>query len=113
MGISSIFQSLGIKRYITALVGLFISVASAVPALAPLVVLLTKLSAALGIVGVTHGTASGTILTQLPATLASIVVILLAIAEQVPSLTPFVPVLKLILAALGGATVAKGLKTNA
>lgn len=108
-----ILKSLGLKRYVTALVGLFISVASTVPALAPLVILLTKLNAALGVVGVTHGASAGTILANLPATLASIVVILLAIAEQVPSLTPFVPVLKLILAALGGATVAKGLKTNA
>lgn len=108
-----ILKSLGLKRYITALVGLFISVASTVPALAPLVILLTKLNAALGVVGVAHGAGAGTILANLPSTLASIVVVLLAIAQQIPQLAAFVPVLQLILAALGGATVTKGLKVNA
>ena len=104
-----IFKSLGIKRYVTALIGLLLSVASGVPSLAPVVVLLTKLNAALGVVGVAHATGAGTILAQVPATLASIVAVLVAVAQQVPQFAPYLPILQLILAALGGATLTKGL----
>lgn len=110
MGIlKALLSSDGLKRYLAAIIGMFLQVVGQVPALTPMVSVLNELNAALGLAGVAHSAAAGTIPGKVTSTLASVAVVLLGIAQLVPQFAPYVPILQTIVAIFGGATMAHGL----
>lgn len=107
----SFFDSLksgGWKRYIASLVTMVIPAVSAVPQLAPFATWLAGIAATFGAVGVAHAAASDNLQGLAPSNIASVIGILLMLAQQVPSLNWLIPILTALAGIFGGAAVAKG-----
>lgn len=108
----NLLASLGLKRYLAAIVSGITSIVVGIPGLAFLIPILTAISAALGATGIVHGTVSSNLLQYKITGLASIVAILILVCEQVPQLKPYLPILQAIAAALGGGAVVQRLVTK-
>lgn len=107
-----LFASKGVKRYISTILGSILVLLSGLPILGPMVAIPVVVNGALGAVGVLQGALANTILDHLPATAGAVLSVLYAACEYVPALQPYAPIVKWLLTAVGGVTLAKGVGTQ-
>lgn len=97
-----IFESLGLKRKIAAILAIIIEIAAVIPELAPIMPILQYIGALFGVTGIVHGTAAKTISKFKLSTLASLLTALAALSLYVPALAPYTDYLQKAAAIIGG-----------
>lgn len=106
---SGLISSVGFKRTIAAVFAALYGIVSAVPTLQPFTTVLEQLAALFGITGLAQASVSGTLSKVKLSTISSFLSVLLLLAQYIPAMQPFAPMLfKLasIIGAMGaGATV--------
>src|SRR4029079_8919909 len=98
---SLLSRSLGSKRYIAAALMALASILEASPETVFLLPLVDKLAAIFGVVGISHAAKSGSILKAPKLSAAAIFSILVAAADQIPALAPYLGLIHLIGSLLG------------
>lgn len=114
-----LLESIGIKRYITAIINVVSTIMYLIPMAGPITAIVQAVGGILGGVGLTHAAIVKTELSKVEATkstlasilspnnLSAIFAVLLAIAEAVPQFNVAVPVLQALAALFGITVVAK------
>lgn len=108
-----LLSSKGIKRYTATVLSTALVFAAGVPVLGPVVSVLFGLNGVLGAVGVAHGVASKSVASHAPATIGAALALVYALAENSPACAPYLPLIQLLMTAMGGYTVAKGVTPSA
>lgn len=108
--LKALLTSLGIKRFLAAVVSTILAIVVTIPGAAPIIPILTALAAALGVTGLAHATGAGTLNGLNPANIASVIAFLLLVCRQIPQLAFLIPILEILAAIFGGATISNGLK---
>lgn len=101
----ALFDSSGLKRLIASALCAIIEVLRGIPGTAEIISVLEALAGAFGAVGLTHAAAAKTVTRKKLTGIASLIAILIIIAQYVPALQPYVPLLEKIAAILGSAGV--------
>lgn len=101
-------DSNGTKRLIAAFLSSLLEVLRAIPAAANFVSVIELVAGFFGITGISHAVLEKTVATKKLASFAAILAAVVALAQFVPQLQPFLPFLQRIAALLGsGAMVAE------
>lgn len=95
----------GLKRHLASVLAAVLEVLRVVPGAEQIVLWLEKAAGALGLVGLGHAAAKGTVSRFKLAGLSSLVSTIILLAYFVPSLQSLVPVLQKVAALLGAAAV--------
>lgn len=105
----AIFESAGLKRKIAAWLATVLELAQSYPELAPIVVALQPLVAALGGVAVGHAAAKGTVEKHPLLSTSAILSILIGVSHFIPVMQPFVPLLSKLAAFFGAAGIGRAM----
>lgn len=97
------FESLGIKRKIAAFIAVVLAIVSTHPQFQFILPYITWLGGLVGVTGLVHAAAKGTLGAFKTLSWASLFTTLLAFAQTIPALHPYIPTL-LLLASLFGVT---------
>jgi hypothetical protein len=100
-----IFGSTGLKRLIASLLAVLYGLSSSIPGLNGLTGFIEMLAAAIGGVGVVHAVSVKSLSKSKLAGLSSILSILMLIAQYIPALHPYEPLIKQLAELLGAAAV--------
>lgn len=100
----------GLKRKLAALLASLVKITATVPALQPYTIYLEWLTGLIGGAGLGHSLVTGSWRKYLLSGLASLMSVFLLIAENTPSVKPYVPILQSIVSLLGGLGVGSALK---
>ncbi len=101
----ALFSSSGLKRLIASALCAVIEVLRSIPGTGEIVAVLEALAGVFGVTGLAHAAVAKTVSQKKLAGVASLIAILIIIAQYVPALQPYVPLLEKIAAILGSAGV--------
>ena len=105
------FASRGLKRKLASLFTAVIPILAADPNLAPLIPYVIHAAAALGITGLGHAASTRTLGEHKMATVAAVLAALVELAQHVPALAPYLPILTSLSAFVGALAI--GVHTGA
>lgn len=104
--------SQGVKRSAATLIGTLVNFIYALFPWFPGLGTVAAANGVLGLTGLLHSTASETLLGNVAASIGAALTVLYAVAEAVPVLKPYAPIIAVLINVFGGAVVAKSLSTR-
>lgn len=103
------FASWGLKRLLSAILLPIVEVLKSIPGTAEIIAALEALAAVFGITGLAHATKARTVGRKKLVSIAALLAILIEVAQFVPGMQPYIPLLQKIAAIFGATAVGAAL----